>query len=72
MFLQEETLAFRGAITSTLKSAEETCDVRDMCEVDDMEKSALLSRCREVLHQGYKFGFEVNTVIMLQWIVLLA
>lgn len=58
--LREETFAFRGAITSTLRTAEETCDVRDMCEVDDMEKSALLSRCREVLHQGYKFGFEYH------------
>ena len=37
-----------------------------------MEKSALLSRCREVLHQGYKFGFEVNSVIMLKWIVQVA
>jgi hypothetical protein len=34
-----------------------------------MEKSALLSRCREVLHQGYKFGFEVSLIIVLQWVV---
>jgi len=40
-----------------------------MSEVDDMEKSALLSRCREVLHQGYKFGFEVSLIIVLQWVV---
>jgi hypothetical protein len=43
-----------------------------MSEVDDMEKSALLSRCREILHQGYKFGFEVSSVIVLQWIICVA
>ncbi|XP_033609208.1 mitogen-activated protein kinase kinase kinase 4 isoform X3 [Cryptotermes secundus] len=61
--LKDEILAFRVSITSTLISAEETCDVRDMSEVDDMEKSALLSRCREILHQGYKFGFEYHKEI---------
>lgn len=41
-----------------------------MSEVDDMEKSALLSRCREILHQGYKFGFEVNSVICMVLFIL--
>lgn len=42
-----------------------------MSEVDDTEKSALVSRCREILHQGYKFGFEVSSVFLLQWIMTL-
>ncbi|XP_069698248.1 mitogen-activated protein kinase kinase kinase 4 isoform X1 [Periplaneta americana] len=61
--LKDETLSLRDAITSTIKVAEETCDVRDMSEVDDLEKSALVSRCREILHQGYKFGFEYHKEI---------
>jgi hypothetical protein len=50
IFFCEETLAFLGALNFNPKSMEETADVPDVCEVDDMQKGALLSCLTEVPH----------------------
>ena len=39
---------------------EEKCDVSGMGELDQQDKEALNRRTREILHQCYKFGFEVG------------
>lgn len=43
---------------------EELCCSKNMVEFDDQEKQAILSRSKEILHQGYKFGFEYSRDII--------
>ncbi|XP_063218339.1 mitogen-activated protein kinase kinase kinase 4 isoform X2 [Bacillus rossius redtenbacheri] len=58
--LKVEILRFCDKITKSINDAETTCDVTGYDGLDDNEKLALLARCREVLHTGYKFGFEFH------------
>lgn len=41
---------------------EDKCDVSGMGELDSADKEALSRRTREILHQCYKFGFEVSSI----------
>lgn len=35
------------------------CDLTAFENLDDTERTSLTSRCREILQQGFRFGFEV-------------
>lgn len=58
--LQQEALNLREKISEELVMVEEKCDVTGMGELEPADKEALSRRTREILHQCYKFGFEVG------------
>lgn len=62
LIFQQEALSLRDKISHELSAVEEKCDVSGMGELDSGDKEALSRRTREILHQCYKFGFEVSTV----------
>nr|XP_022910151.1 mitogen-activated protein kinase kinase kinase 4 [Onthophagus taurus] len=45
-------------IANAIEKAQVMCDSLPMEHLDDAEKMTLIARCREILLQGYKFGFE--------------
>lgn len=55
---QKEALCMCDCLSSVVDLVENATKVPDDLEYD-CDKSALLTRTREVLHQLYKFGFEV-------------
>ncbi len=57
---QQESLALRDKISQELSNVEEKCDVSSMGELEAADREALSRRTREILHQCYKFGFEVG------------
>ncbi|XP_067008813.2 mitogen-activated protein kinase kinase kinase 4 isoform X2 [Anabrus simplex] len=61
--LKQGALTLRNDIAVTIQAVEKICDEWDMSDMDDADRTALLARCREVLHLGYKFGFEYHKEI---------
>jgi MEKK4 N-terminal len=59
---QMDAVNLRTCVTSSILSIEKSCDVRNMTEIDEADRLALISKIREILHQCYKFGFEVSLV----------
>lgn len=58
--LKTEALNVRDKLTKVIERVLERCDVKHMSNMDEVDKVALLSRTREILHQGYKFGFDYH------------
>ncbi|XP_037945330.1 mitogen-activated protein kinase kinase kinase 4 isoform X2 [Teleopsis dalmanni] len=58
--LQKDVLDVRNKLTKIIERVQERCCPGNMSDLDDQDKLAVLSRTREILHQGYKFGFEYN------------
>ena len=58
--VKQEALHLREKLSSELSNVEEKCDVSGMGELDAADREALSRRTREILHQCYKFGFEVR------------
>ena len=54
--VKNEALQLRTKMTEELLTVEEKCDSDNL---DQYDKEALSRRMREILHQCYKFGFEV-------------
>jgi mitogen-activated protein kinase kinase kinase 4 len=52
----------RERLTATIKGVQERCAYKTIAglDMDEMDKLTFLSRTREILHQGYKFGFEYH------------
>ncbi|XP_062535239.1 mitogen-activated protein kinase kinase kinase 4 [Armigeres subalbatus] len=58
--LKKNALLFRNKLTTVIENLQNECHVRNMADMDEMDRIAVLSRTREILHQGYKFGFEYH------------
>jgi mitogen-activated protein kinase kinase kinase 4 len=58
--LKEKALELREMLTKTLQRVQERSDVKYLMEMDEIDRQTVLTRCREILHVGYKFGFEYH------------
>lgn len=58
--LKRDVLDVRDKLIKIILRIEERCNIKNMLELDEQDRLAVLSRSREILHQGYKFGFEYN------------
>lgn len=58
--LKADALEVRNKLTEVIKRVQERCEIKDMYDMDEVDKIAVVSRTREILHQGYKFGFEYH------------
>jgi mitogen-activated protein kinase kinase kinase 4 len=58
--LKSRTLELREKLTSTLQRVEGRSDVKHLMDMDEIDRQTVLTRCREILHVGYKFGFEYH------------
>lgn len=62
--LQKDVLSVRNKLTKIIERVQERCDIKYMVDMEEVDKMAILSRAREILHQGYKFGFEYHKDIV--------
>lgn len=62
--LQRDVLSVRHKLTKIIERVQERCDIKYLGNINDIDKLAILSRAREILHQGYKFGFEYHKDIV--------
>ena len=58
--LKHKTLELREKLTSTLKKVQQRSEMRYMLEMDEIDRQTVLTRCREILHVGFRFGFEYH------------
>ncbi|XP_059609963.1 mitogen-activated protein kinase kinase kinase 4 isoform X2 [Phlebotomus argentipes] len=58
--LKRDALKVREKLTTIIEMVEERCHVKHIADLDEVDKAAVLTRSREILHQGYKFGFEYH------------
>lgn len=58
--LKRKMLLLREKLTSTLLKVQERSEVQHMIEMDETDRITVLTRCREILHVGFKFGFEYH------------
>lgn len=58
--LKTKALELREKLTKTLQRVQERSDVKYLMEMDEIDRQTVLTRCREILHVGYKFGFEYH------------
>lgn len=57
-------------IPTAIEKVQNICDgMLSTDNLDDFEKNALTSRCREILLQGFRFGFEVHVLIQFRKIL---
>lgn len=62
--LQQDVLSVRHKLTKIIERVQERCDVKYLMGMDESDKLSVLSRAKEILHQGYKFGFEYHKDIV--------
>lgn len=62
--LQHHVLSVRQKLTKIIERVQERCDVKFLVGMDETDKLSLMTRAREILHQGYKFGFEYHKDIV--------
>jgi mitogen-activated protein kinase kinase kinase 4 len=58
--LKHKTLEMRAKLTATLHKVHEKSEVKYMSVMDEIDKQTVLTRFREILHVGYRFGFEYH------------
>ncbi|KAH8278721.1 hypothetical protein KR018_007619, partial [Drosophila ironensis] len=58
--LQQDVLEVRNKLTAIIEGVQKRCCLSNMSDLDEQDRLAVLSRTREILHQGYKFGFEYH------------
>lgn len=61
--LKNKTLELREKLTSTLQKVQERSEVRVLVEMDEIDRQTVLTRCKEILHVGYRFGFEYHKIL---------
>lgn len=62
--LQKDVLSVRHKLTKIIERVQQRCDVKFLNKMEEADKISILSRAREILHQGYKFGFEYHKDIV--------
>lgn len=58
--LKHQTLELREKLTSTLLKVQERSEMKYIIDMDETDRQTVLTRCREILHVGYRFGFEYH------------
>lgn len=58
--LKSKTLELREKLTTTLQRVQERSDVKHLMDMHEIDRQTVLTRCKEILHVGYKFGFEYH------------
>uniref|UniRef100_A0A1A9W5W3 Mitogen-activated protein kinase kinase kinase 4 n=1 Tax=Glossina brevipalpis TaxID=37001 RepID=A0A1A9W5W3_9MUSC len=58
--LQRDILDVRNKLTKIIERVQDRCSPVYTMDLDEQDRLAVLSRTREILHQGYKFGFEYH------------
>ncbi|XP_065371701.1 mitogen-activated protein kinase kinase kinase 4 isoform X1 [Calliphora vicina] len=58
--LQKDVLDVRNKLIKIIERVQERCSPVYVMDLDEQDRQAVLSRTREILHQGYKFGFEYH------------
>lgn len=58
--LKQDALMVRQKLTGIIERVQERCHIKHMSRMDDIDRAAVISRSKEILHQGYKFGFEYH------------
>ncbi|XP_055378356.1 mitogen-activated protein kinase kinase kinase 4 isoform X2 [Condylostylus longicornis] len=58
--LKKDILSIRQKLIQIIERVQERCNENNMGELDEQDTAAILSRSREILHQGFKYGFEYN------------
>lgn len=62
--LQRDVLSVRHKLTKIIERVQERCDVKYLVGMEESDKLSVLSRAREILHQGYTFGFQYHRDIV--------
>lgn len=62
--LQQEVLALRLKLTKIIEHVRQRCELKHLAEMDEFDRLAVLTRTREILHQGFKFGFDYHKEIV--------
>lgn len=58
--LKHNALLLREKLSETIHRVQERCEEKYLMSMDDVDKQTVLIRTREILNQGYKFGFEYH------------
>lgn len=59
-FVKREALGFNNMLINTISLVQRRCDVKNLTEMDEPDRVAVITRSREIMHQGFKFGFEFH------------
>lgn len=59
-YLQKAVVNLKCVIPDAIDRVQKICNDVACDRLDDFERASLASRTREILMQGYKFGFEVK------------
>ncbi|XP_017780860.1 PREDICTED: mitogen-activated protein kinase kinase kinase 4 isoform X2 [Nicrophorus vespilloides] len=57
---RKSVVALKCTIPDAIERVQAICDIATLENLDEAEKVSLTSRCREILMQGYRFGFEFH------------
>lgn len=60
MALQIEVLSVRHKLTKIIEHVQQRCDIKNLGDIDEVDRIAITTRTREILHQGFKFGFDYH------------
>lgn len=58
--IKKEAITVCKKLTKIIDRVYERVDVKYTIDMDEVDRLAVVSRSREILHQGYKFGFEYH------------
>lgn len=58
--VKKEAFEFRNMLINTLQLVQKRCDVKNLSDMEEQDRTAVITRTREILHQGFKFGFEFH------------
>ncbi|XP_055924004.1 mitogen-activated protein kinase kinase kinase 4 isoform X2 [Eupeodes corollae] len=62
--VQKDVLDVRNKLKQMIENVQAQCCVRNIKELDEQDRQAVFSGYREILHQGFKFGFEYNKAVI--------
>uniref|UniRef100_A0AAG5CX85 Mitogen-activated protein kinase kinase kinase 4 n=1 Tax=Anopheles atroparvus TaxID=41427 RepID=A0AAG5CX85_ANOAO len=58
--LKRNALLLRNKLAAVIEELQQLCSDANLEEFDETDRIGALTRVREILHQGYKFGFEYH------------
>ncbi|KAF5306496.1 hypothetical protein FQR65_LT07324 [Abscondita terminalis] len=61
--LKKSVITFKCTIPNAIEKVQAMCDVTALQNLDEADRLSLTSRCREILQQGFRFGFEFYKVM---------
>ncbi|XP_063702661.1 mitogen-activated protein kinase kinase kinase 4 isoform X2 [Culicoides brevitarsis] len=56
--IKKEALEFNDVLINIISLVQRRCDVKNLTEMEEQDKLAVITRSREIMHEGFKFGFE--------------